>query len=397
MQMRVVSKLAAAPLQQFVVRRVTPALSAPHCFIKVRGNATSPISSKESQSQATPTSPIPARAAAARAVRSAKVIDLHAHVVLEAVTGAAGSFGPEVGETEGVPWYRIGEYYLRGVQYKGSPFMDVTARLERMDRYGIDMQVLSPNPLTFFHHIPAEQAAAFCRKHNDALAQLVAKHPDRLAGLAALPMQCPHLAAAELRHAVQDLGLLAPYIGTDFGIPLDHESLDPFYALCCDLDVPLFMHPAPAGIDGPAGDTRLKRFELDIVIGFNLESTVAISTLIYGGVLDRHPLLDIYFPSGGGAVACLAGRMAAAAIAPRPWVSEELRGRGELHKRLQRLWFDTHVHDDGTLQLLRQHCGDDHLIFGTNFAGWDQEQGERPPNTAGIDLLGNTKRLLRLQ
>lgn len=337
------------------------------------------------------------RLAAAQAAESAKVIDLHAHAVLEEALGAAGAYGPEVGESaEGQPWFRIGDYYLRGVKYRGSPFMDVSVRIARMDKYGIDLQVLSPNPLTYFHHIPADQAAAFCRMHNDAMATLVAKHPDRLAGFAALPMQNPELAAQELKRSVQELGLLGGYIGTEFGIDLDHPSLDSFYALCCELDVPLFMHPAPPGIDGPAGDQRLKRFEMEIVLGFNLESTVAISTLIFGGVLDRHPKLDVCFPSGGGAVACLLGRMAAAAAAPRPWVAEELRGTGTVRKRLRRLWFDTHVHCDATLRLLREHCGDDRLVYGTNFAGWDQEQGENPPNVAELDLAGNARRLLRL-
>lgn len=334
--------------------------------------------------------------AAARAARSAKTIDVHAHVVLEDTLGAAGSFGPEVGETDGKPWFRIGDYYLHGVKYVGSPFMDEQRRLARMDECGIDLQVLSPNPLTYFHHIPRDEAVAFCRRHNDALAALVSRHPHRLAGLAALPMQCPEFAVEELTRAVKELGLLGGYVGTDFGIALDDAQLDAFYARCCDLDVPLFMHPAPPGIDGPPGDPRLRRFELEIVMGFNLESTVAISTLIYGGVLDRHPKLDICFPSGGGAVACLAGRMACATTAPRPWVPPELRAPGEFHRRLRRLWLDTHVHDDGTLQLLRKHCGDDHLVFGTNFAGWDQEQGDTAPNLAGLDLAGNARRLLRL-
>ena len=140
---------------------------------------------------------------------AAPVIDVHAHVVLRDSLGAAGSYGPEVGASEtGEPWFRIGSYYLRGVRYEGSPFMDVNARLERMDRDGIDFQLLSPNPLTYFHHIPREEAVAFCRQHNDALAAVVAEHPSRLGGLAALPMQCPTSAAAELTRAVDELGLL---------------------------------------------------------------------------------------------------------------------------------------------------------------------------------------------
>mmetsp|Transcript_59457 Transcript_59457/g.192257 ORF Transcript_59457/g.192257 Transcript_59457/m.192257 type:complete len:225 (+) Transcript_59457:1508-2182(+) len=111
----------------------------------------------------------------------------------------------------------------------------------------------------------------------------------------------------------------------------------------------------------------------------------------------RHPKLDICFPSGGGALASLIGRMTAAAVAPRPWVLAELHGKSALREQFRRLWFDTHMHDDGALRLLREHCGDRHLVFGTNFAGWDQEQGENPPDVAGIDLVGNARRLLRLQ
>ena len=273
------------------------------------------------------------------------VIDVHAHVVLEATMGTAGGFGPELGvDADGTPWFRIGEYYLRGVQYKGSPFMDASVRLARMERDGISFQVLSPNPLTYFHYIPAQEAVRFCRAHNDALAKLVADHPHRLAGLAALPVQCPESAAEELQRAVRELGLLRGGIGTEWGTPLDSPELDVVWATATSLDVPIFMHPAPRGIDGPVGDPRLRRFELDVVVGFNLESTLAICTLIFGGVLARHPNLDLCFPSGGGAIPFVSGRLAAAAAAPRPWVSDELRSRGALERALRRLWFDTHVH-----------------------------------------------------
>ena len=191
------------------------------------------------------------------------MIDLHAHVVLDSVLGAAGPHGPELDDGDAasgrLPCFRVGEYRLEGVRYRGTPFMDVDARLAAMDATGISLQVLSPNPLTYFSHVEAEWADAFCRRHNDELAALVQPYPDRLRGFAQLPMQDPSRAASELRRAVRDLGLVAPYIGTDLGRPLDDPAFDEVWATCVELDVPVFIHPAPDGIDRPRRDERLDR------------------------------------------------------------------------------------------------------------------------------------------
>src|SRR5689334_4768982 len=101
---------------------------------------------------------------------SPRVIDVHAHAVLAMTEGAAAA-GPELGAApDGTPFYRVGDYRLHGVRYAGSPFMDVEVRLAAMDAAGIDLQVLSPNPITYFDGLPAAEAVAYARAHNDALA-----------------------------------------------------------------------------------------------------------------------------------------------------------------------------------------------------------------------------------
>ena len=95
---------------------------------------------------------------------SAGTIDVHAHAVLEENMGAAGEHGPELGR-EAAPRFRVGSYELHGVRYRGSPFMDPDLRLSAMDAAGIDYQVLSPNPLTYFHFIEPGAAREFCRIH----------------------------------------------------------------------------------------------------------------------------------------------------------------------------------------------------------------------------------------
>ena len=327
-------------------------------------------------------------------IGAAKLIDLHAHVRLQATNGAAGRHGPEFGTDEtGKPWYRVGNYRLVGVKHTGSPFTDPELRLAKMDEAHIDFQVLSPSPLTYFHHIDLAEALPFCRRHNDAMAELVKAYPGRLGGLAALPMQDPSAARDELHRAVEELGLWGAAIGTEFKDPLHSPAFDPFYESFVKLDVPLFIHPAPAGIDGPPGDPALKRFDLDIIVGFGAQEAIAVSTLIFGGVLDRHPKLDVWISHGGGSTPVMVGRLAQAGR-KRPWAMAEHRKDGAFEERLSRIWFDTHLGDPRALALLQSIVGTERLTFGTNFAGWDQgDAGDHGP----VDprLADNARRLLR--
>lgn len=325
---------------------------------------------------------------------TARTIDIHAHAVLAETFGAAGVHGPELTiASDGLPLFRAGGYKLHGVRYHGSPFMDADVRIAAMDRAGIDFQVLSPNPLTYFHFIDAGSATAFCRRHNDVLAALVERYPNRLAGLAALPMQDPAAAVDELARAVGELGLWGAYVGTEFGIRIDDERLDPLYRRFVELDVPLFFHPAPAGIDGPVAFPPLDRYDLELLLGFAAQETIAVGSLIYGGVIDRHPNLDICVSHGGGAIAFLAGRFGEAA-AKRPWSKGALREPGAFEARLRRMWFDNHVHDARALALLETVVGRDRLVLGTNFAGWDQPAGGQTI-AAPAWLADNARRLLR--
>jgi aminocarboxymuconate-semialdehyde decarboxylase len=320
------------------------------------------------------------------------MIDVHANTVLPGVMGCAGSYGPELGVgPEGRPRFRVGGYVLDGVDYTGTAFMDPDVRLRLNDHLGIDLQILSPNPITYFHHIEADIAAGFCRWHNDELAGVVAGHPDRFRGFAQLPMQDVDAAVIELRRAVEDLGLLGAYIGTDFGTDFDDERLDPFWAAAVELNVPVFIHPAPWGIDGPLRDERIRKYDLDLSVGFMFEETVAVTCLIYGGVLDRHTGLDICVSHGGGACAYMLGRLAHQGR-PRPWSKAQ---PVDFAAGLRRLWFDQHVHDDDALALLERKVGRDRLVVGTNLAGWDA-----PHEPAEIPFVpeydDNARRLLRL-
>ena len=315
------------------------------------------------------------------------VVDLHAHVVLADAFESAGPYGPFHGDDEnGAEYFRVGDYTMKPIPYRGSVFMDVERRLAEMDRVGIAVQMLSPNPLTFFGGIEPAPAVDVARATNDAMAALVAEYPDRLLGSAQLPMQDPDAAIAELDRAIGDLGLVGCYIGTSFGMAFDDPRLDDFYHRVVELDVPVFVHGVTNDGRGPAPDSRLRRFGLDLIVGYTYEETLAAASLVLGGVLDRHPGLDVCLSHGGGAIAFLAQRFDSMAA---------FRGvESDFAAALGRLWFDSHLEPGPARDLVVDTVGLDRMVFGTNFGGWDT-----PSATDAFDasLTLNARRLLRLE
>jgi aminocarboxymuconate-semialdehyde decarboxylase len=167
-----------------------------------------------------------------------------------------------------------------------------------MDRLGIDVQVLSPPPVMFCYWAEAKPAQAFARLQNENVAAIAARHPRRFIGMATVPLQDPALAVAELRHARESLGLGAVEIGTcPGGRDFDDPVLFDFFAACHDLGMAVFVHPATPLI----GQERLTRYYFPLIVGNPLETALAISKLIFGGVLERLPDLRICFAHGGGA------------------------------------------------------------------------------------------------
>jgi len=323
------------------------------------------------------------------------IIDLHGHIVLEGSMGTAGWCGPTIGAyDDGTPWFQVGNYRLDGVGYRNSIIGNTDIRLGAMDEQGISLQALSPNPLTYLHFIDAGLAIDFCQAHNDDLARTVRSHPDRFIGLAALPMQDVPAACRELRRAVRELGLLGGYIGTDVGRFLDDSSMDELYQTCVDLDVPLFMHPTQSGIDGPLRDPRVRRWDLDLVLEYSFEEVLAVSTLVFGGVTQRFPTLDICVSHGGGFTPMGISKLRKVAErrkAAPSWISEP----GAFDAALSRLWFDCHIAGPREFEFALAQLGTERLVFGTNFGGWDKGTG--PDVTAlRTTLNANAIRLTRL-
>jgi aminocarboxymuconate-semialdehyde decarboxylase len=290
-------------------------------------------------------------------------IDLHTHIVPERWEDFAARHG-------GGPWPRlILRDACRGTIMTGDAvFREVDdrswrpeRRIEDMDRLGIDRQALSPPPVMFCYWAEPRAARAFARMQNENVAAIVSRHPRRFLGMATVPLQDTTLAIDELQDARERLGLAAVEIGTcPGGRDFDDPALFPFFAACRDLGVAVFVHPAAPQV----GQERLTKYYFPQIVGNPLETAVAISKLIYGGVLERLPDLRICFAHGGGAFPFTLGRLDHA-WSVRPEGPELIPRRPREYARL--LHFDSLTHSASNLRFLVAEFGAERVVMGSDY------------------------------
>jgi aminocarboxymuconate-semialdehyde decarboxylase len=190
---------------------------------------------------------------------------------------------------------------------RASKLSVVEERLADMDRMGVDIQAVSPAPHQYFYFTEPELGAALARQVNEGIAALVRTHPRRFVGLGSVPLQDAERAVKELDHAVGTLGLRGVEINTNVnGKNLTDPSLglDAFFARANDLGITVFLHPL-----GFSHAERLSEHYLGNIIGNPLDTSIAMSMLIFDGVLERFPRINFVAAHGGGYLSQYWGRM----------------------------------------------------------------------------------------
>lgn len=235
---------------------------------------------------------------------------------------------------------------------------DLDLRAELAKAQGIDRQIICLPPFYFAYRASPDLGRELCRAGNEALAEIVARAPRQFAAFATVPLQSPAAAIVELRRAVEKLGHWGVEIGSSIGaVPLDDPALDPFWAAACELDVPVFMHP-----HHELGGARAEPYYLGNLFGNPSETGLIAARLIFAGVFERFPELNMILAHAGGTLPSIIGRL-----------DHGFRVRPETKTipkppsaYLRQLYYDTITHDDAMLAYLVQRVGAGHVVVGTD-------------------------------
>ncbi len=312
-------------------------------------------------------------------------IDLHSHAIPRSIVAAIEAdtegFAAQVEGADGNRRMRHQQGYVYPLF---DEFVDPAAKLAAMDRKGLDMSVVCTAPPMFYYWASVELAARAARLVNDGIAEFVAAAPDRLRGMASVPMQHPELAIAELERAVREHGFKAVEIGTTIeGVQLADPRFRPFLRRARDLDVLVFIHPYYVG--SKAG---LEDYYLTNLAGNPFDTTVAIANLIFSGALDELKGLKMLAAHGGGYLPYQIGRLVhGQKVREEPRVATTTSPKDLLRS----LYFDTVVFDSQALRYLVDVVGAGHVCLGTD-APFDMGDETPLDSLAAVEGLSPAER-----
>jgi aminocarboxymuconate-semialdehyde decarboxylase len=290
-------------------------------------------------------------------------IDLHTHILPRELPRWADQFG--YGGFVELSHERPG---CARMMIDGRSFREIeencwspARRIEECDATGVRVQVLSTVPVLFSYWARPEHGHEVARFLNDDIAETVRKYPKHFVGLGTLPLQSPDLAVRELDRCVRELGLRGVQIGSHVNDwNLNAEPLFPVFRRAAELGAAVFVHPWDM-----LGQKELTQYWMQWLVGMPAETTRAIVSLIFGGVLEKLPNLRIAFAHGGGSFPATVGR-----------IEQGFRCRPDLcavhnavspRDYLRRIYVDALVHDPLALRFLLDQMGSDRVALGTDY------------------------------
>jgi predicted TIM-barrel fold metal-dependent hydrolase len=278
-----------------------------------------------------------------------KTIDVHSHCHFREAGALMGADAAAI--------------QLPPVNGAAEAFVEIDKRLAVMDAQAVDMEVLSINP--FWYGRDRDLAAQIVKLQNEKLAELCASKADRFAAFASLTLQAPDLAVQELETAVKKQGLKGAAIGGIVnGVEFSDAKFDPVWAKAEELGVPLFIHP-----QGVAEiNKRLSgNGWLGNTIGNPLETTIALSHLIFEGTLDKFPGLKVIAAHGGGYLPSYADRSDHACMVGPKGCNPEITLKKKPTEYLKQLYFDSLIFTPEAIRHLVAQVGASQVVLGSDY------------------------------
>jgi aminocarboxymuconate-semialdehyde decarboxylase len=289
-------------------------------------------------------------------------VDFHTHYIPEHFPDMAEKYGDMGWPTLLHAGLCQAEIYSAGKHYRSidDRSWEPERRIKDMDAEGVDIQVLSPVPVTFAYRFSAHAVLELSQYQNDEIAQAVRIAPERFIGLGTVPLQDPALAANEVRRVVTELGLAGVEIGTVVeGKNLDDPALEPFWQTCEHVGAAIFVHPAAV-----LAPERTNKYRMLYSVGYTTETGIAAAAIVMSGLLDRYPTLRICLAHGGGTFPWLLPRL------DQTWnVFDDVKAgtSRQPSETAKLLTYDTLTYDTNNLSLLIERVGANQLVMGTDY------------------------------
>lgn len=237
---------------------------------------------------------------------------------------------------------------------------DAATRIDECDAAGVDVQVLSTVPVMFSYWAKPADGLQVSQFLNDHIADIATEYPLRFVGIGTVPLQDTRLAIGELERC-RSIGLRGVEIGTNVNRKNlgDPEFFD-FFKACDELSMSIFVHPWEM-----MGESDMQKYWLPWLVGMPAEVSRAICSLIFSGTLEKCPGLRICFAHGGGSFPATLGR-----IDHGFTVRPDLCAVDNPHsprEYMNRMYFDSLVHDPATLEFLVKLAGSDRVMLGSDY------------------------------